>query len=161
MFDQAWFLSTVAARTAIVLIALVFGIRFLARQGLGTMNLIDVAMILLIGNAVQNAMTYGSGRLAVGLIAALVLLLLDRQVGALVVARPWLERLLTDDPAVLVTDGEMDRAAMRREEVTEEEVMAACREMGLARIDQVRLAMLEPNGEISVIPKDRQEAGNG
>jgi uncharacterized membrane protein YcaP (DUF421 family) len=161
MIDRAWLLSTVAARTAVVLIALVVGIRLIGRHRLGSMNLIDVVMILLLGNAVQNAMTYGSGFLGVGLVAALTLLLLERQLGILAAARPWAERLLTGDPAVLATDGELDPAAMRRHRVTEDEVMSAVREMGLAAIDRVRLAVLEPNGEISIIPKEEDRPANG
>jgi uncharacterized membrane protein YcaP (DUF421 family) len=161
MLDQVWILSAVAARTAIVLIALLAGIRLTGRRRLGAANLVDVVMVLLLANAVQNAMTYGSGLLSVGLVSALVLLLLEKQFGFLASARPWAERLLTGDPVPLVADGRPDREAMRRHRVTEDEVMAAARDMGLAEIEQVRLAMLEPNGEISIIPKDREKAVNG
>jgi uncharacterized membrane protein YcaP (DUF421 family) len=161
MLDRAWVLTTVAARTAIVLIALVAGIRIFGKHNLGEMNLVDVVMVLLLANAVQNAMTYGAGFLSVGLVSALVLLLLDRQLGFLAVTRPRLERLLKGGPVVLATDGHLDQAAMRREKVTEDQVIAAARDMGLADIDRVRLAVLEPNGEISIIPKEEDRPASG
>ncbi len=161
MSNQFLFLMAIAVRTAIVLVVLVFAIRLSGKRDLGGLNLLDVVMVLMIGNAVQNALTTGSGRLGVGVISVLVLLLVDRQLGTLIAGRPKLERVMIGDPTVLVVDGQLDRAAMDREEVDEEEIMAAMRETGLAEIGQVRLAMLEPNGEISIIPKEEDRPATG
>jgi uncharacterized membrane protein YcaP (DUF421 family) len=155
------FLSTVAARTALVLFALVFGIRLFGKRDVGDMNLVDALMVLLVGNAVQNALTYGSGMLGVGLVSAGTLLVLDRLLGVLFVQRPWLERKLLGEPHVIYADGQMDRRLMEREGVEDDELLEAARARGLADLERVHLAVLEPDGTISIVPKEDDHGEEG
>ncbi len=148
------FVLSAAARSAVVILALIVFMRLFGRRDVGEMNLIDMITVLLVGNAVQNAMTYGSGSLEVGLASALVLLLIDRGVGGLVNRFPRLENFMFGGPTIIYVDGVMNRAAMKREGVEQEELMTAVREMGLTSLEQVHLAVLEDNGEISIIPKE-------
>jgi uncharacterized membrane protein YcaP (DUF421 family) len=148
-------LSSVAVRTVIILFALVLGIRIFGKRDLGGMNLVDLLLVLLLGNAVQNALTYGSGELAVGIVSAGVLLVADRLMGTLFVRQPWLERTLLGGPTIVVHRGHLDRWAMRREGVTEDQVLAAVRAMGLEGLNQVRLAVLEQDGSISIVPEEK------
>ena len=103
-----WLLASIAARTFIVLVVLVVGIRLFGKRGIGELNLIDLTMVLLIGNAVQNALTHGNGHLGVGLISAATLLIMDWGIGNLIGRRPWLERRLLGDPTVLCVHGRLD-----------------------------------------------------
>jgi uncharacterized membrane protein YcaP (DUF421 family) len=120
------------------------------------MNLIDLVLVLLLGNAIQNAMTFGSGSLGVGLVSAAVLLIADRFIGILFVRRPWLERTLFGGPTLIVHDGKLDRLAMERQGVSEDEVITAAREIGIKDLAQVRLAVLEDDGSISVVPFEKE-----
>ncbi len=148
------FVLSAAARTAIVVLALILFVRVLGRRDVGAMNLVDIICILLVGNAVQNAMTYGSGSLEVGIASAMILLLLDRGIGMLINRLPKLEKAMFGDPVIICVDGTINRPAMKRLGVEDEELMAAVREQGLSDLKQVHLAVLEDNGEISIIPKD-------
>ncbi len=148
------FLAAIAIRSAIVLIALVLGIRIFGNRDVGGMNLIDVVMVLLLGNAVQNALTASSGQLWVGIVSAGVLLVIDRAMGILFVASPWLERKLSGEPVVLVAHGRLLLRNMRRAEIYEDELMAAVRDQGLPDLSRVRLAVLEDNGSISIVPEE-------
>jgi uncharacterized membrane protein YcaP (DUF421 family) len=67
---------------------------------------------------------------------------------------PVLHRALIGEPVVLVTDGKEQERCMKREGIDREELMAALREHGVASIQDVRLAVLEVDGEISVVPKE-------
>lgn len=149
-------LAAVAVRTLIILCALVLGIRIFGKRDLGGMNLLDLLLVMLIGNAVQNALTYGSGELSVGLVSAGVLLVANRLLGILFVRRPWLERTLLGGPTIIVQHGRLDRWVMRREGVSEDEVIAAARALGLRDLKQVRLAVLEEDGSISIVPKEQR-----
>jgi uncharacterized membrane protein YcaP (DUF421 family) len=149
-----WLLASIAARTFIVLVAVTVGMRMYGKRGVGELNTTDLVMILLIGNAVQNALTYGSGDLGIGLVSAGTLLALDWVMGGLVVRRPWLERRLTGEPTILCRDGQLDHRAMHRASVSEPEIYAAIREEGLVDISRVRLIVLEPDGQLSVIADD-------
>lgn len=150
-----WMLSSVAVRTAIILFVMLIGLRLIGKRGAGNMNLFDVAMVLLLGNAVQNALTYGSGSLWVGLVSAGTLLLVERLMGVLFARLPWLQRKMEGEPTVIFCDGELDRRAMKREGVEEGELLEAARSIGVKDLDGIRLAVLEPNGSISVIPKNK------
>src|SRR5579875_937927 len=112
-----FFLSTIAARTAIVVLALLAGVRLFGKRQVGGMNIYDLVLVLLLANAVQNAMTQGSGMLGVGIVSAGVLLLLDRFLGVVFVKRPTLEARLVGTPTVIIRDGQLERAHMRREGV--------------------------------------------
>lgn len=150
-------LPAVAVRTLIVLLALIVGIRFFGRRDLGGMNLVDLLLVMLLGNAVQNAMTYGSGSVWVGLVSAGALLVADRLLGILFVRQPWVERALLGGPTIIAHHGRLDTWAMRREGLSQDEVMTALRAMGLERLSQVRLAVLEQDGSISIVPEDEHK----
>ncbi len=151
------FLASIAVRTAVVLLAILVGIRIFGKREMGNMDLFDVATVLLLGNAVQNAMTIGSGHLAVGIVSAGVLLVIDRLLGILFVRSPLIEDKLVGEPVVIISGGLMDQRVMRREGVSEDEVMAAVREYGLADVRDVRLGVLEDDGTISIIPVKKDE----
>ena len=147
------FLTAIAVRTAIVLVALIVGVRIFGKRQLGGMNVYDLVLVLALANAVQNAMTRGSGQLAVGLVSSGTLLVLGRLLGLAFVRRPSLERSLVGIPTVVVQDGQLHPSNMRREGVTEAEVLAAVRGYGLADLSEVKLAVVEPDGSLSVVPK--------
>lgn len=154
-----FFLSVIAARTAIVVLALLVAVRLFGKRQVGGMNIYDLVLVLLLANAVQNAMTRGSGMLGVGIVSAGVLLLLDRFLGTVFVKRPALEARLVGTPTVIIKDGQLERAHMRREGVTEEEVLAALRGYGVSQVSEVKLAVLEADGSLSVVPTAHAPGG--
>lgn len=150
-----WILSVIAGRTIVVLVALIAGIRLFGRRDLGGMNVYDLVLVLLLANAVQNAMTEGSGLLAVGIVSSGTLLAFEILLGTLFSRRPWLEAHLIGRPTVIVENGRLDRGNMRRESVTDEELSAAMRSYGITDLRDVRLAVLEADGSLSIVPSDR------
>jgi uncharacterized membrane protein YcaP (DUF421 family) len=149
-----WYYSAIAVRTILVLVLMVIGLRLFGKRAVGGMNLVDLLLVLLLGNAVQNAITNGSGDLLVGLVAAGVLLLVDRWVGILFVRHPILESRFFGKPVILASDGKLNLLAMRHEQVSQDEVITAVHEQGLSDLSEVRLAMLEDDGSISIIPRE-------
>jgi uncharacterized membrane protein YcaP (DUF421 family) len=152
-----WYYSAIAVRTILVLAFLVIGLRLLGKRAVGGMNLVDLLLVLLLGNAVQNAVTNSSGDLLVGLVAAGVLLVADRWVGTLFVRHPILESRFFGKPVILALDGKLVQLALRHEEISEAEVLTAIHEQGLSDVSEVRLAMLEDDGSISVVPKEQED----
>jgi uncharacterized membrane protein YcaP (DUF421 family) len=142
----------IALRSAIVYLAILFGLRIFGKRQLGQMSVGDLVMILLIANAVQNAMVGPDVSLQGGLTAALVLLVMNFVVVRGLGSTPLGERLLEGGPTLLVKDGRILADGMRREGVVREEVEMAIREHGIADPSGVRAAYLEPDGTISVIP---------
>ncbi len=148
-----YFLSLIAARTAIIFIVLLILFRVLGKRQIGQMNIYDLAMIMAIANGVQNAMTNGNGNLTPGIVSSGTLIVVGAVMTRLFVKLPRLEQRMVGTPTLLVNQGQWMDSAMRREKVTQEEVLAAMRQHGVADIAEVDIAMLEIDGAISIVPK--------
>ncbi len=111
----------------------------------------DLVVILLIANAVQNAMVGPDVSVTGGLIAAGVLIGGNYFVALLKERLPWLRRVVEGTPTVLISGGHIYQEALRREGISEEELLMAIRDRGVESVDKVRLAVLEVNGDISVV----------
>jgi uncharacterized membrane protein YcaP (DUF421 family) len=148
-----YFLTTVAARTAIILLWLIVGLRMLGKRQIGQMNIYDLALVMALSNCVQNAMTHGNGNLSVGIVSASTLLGIGWIITMIFVRVPKLEERIVGSPTVLIHDGQVQKQNLRREHVTENELMTAVRLHGLGSTNEVLLSVLEVDGSISVIPR--------
>jgi uncharacterized membrane protein YcaP (DUF421 family) len=149
-------LIATAVRTGLVAAALLIGLRLTGKRQAGEGNLRDLLLALLVANAVQNAMTKGDGRLSVALVSAATLILLGWLLAAVISRRPNWEGSAMGGPTVVVADGHVLRPIARREGLSENDLMAAVRDQGLSGVADVRLAVLEMDGSISVIPRDKE-----
>jgi uncharacterized membrane protein YcaP (DUF421 family) len=154
-------LLDVIARTAIVYLAILVLLRVTGKREVGQLSMLDFVLVLLISNGVQNAMVGDNVTLAGGVAAALTLVALDRGLGLLRDRFPRVRRVVEGEPRLLVRRGTVLRRAMREESVTHAELLAALREHGLVRVEDVELAVLETTGTISVIPKSGAGGGGG
>ena len=152
-----YFSTLLAARTLLVAICLIVGFRLLGKRQIGQMNVYDLAMVMAVANGVQNAMTSGKGDLSVGIVCAGTLLLFGRVISMIFVRWTKLEHALAGMPTVMIIDGKMNLAHMKRERVTEDELMAALRMHGLCDPDEAKLAVLEVDGSLSIVPRDAAE----
>jgi uncharacterized membrane protein YcaP (DUF421 family) len=145
----------VAARTAIVYVFLVIGLRLAGRREVGQLSIFDLVVLLVIADAVQNSMVGENVTLLGGLVAATVLIVLDLLLS--IVTNRWkkIGRLLEGEPRMLVRDGVVFEKALRAERLDRDELMAALRGQGVADVADVALAVLETNGSISVIPRQQ------
>jgi uncharacterized membrane protein YcaP (DUF421 family) len=150
MGSPAW---GIAVRTIVVYVAVFAGLRLMGKRELGQMNVFDLVVILLIANAVQNAMVGPDASLQGGLLAAGVLLVINRALAEARLRGPW-GKLIEGMPTILVQDGRYLEPAMRKEEIEPEEVQEAMREHGIDSIESVKLAVLEVDGSISIVPAD-------
>ena len=150
------FLIAIAIRTLIVLLALVVGLRMLGKRQTGQFTVYDLALIMLLANAVQNAMTNGEGHLLVGVVSGGTLLGFGWIVSRAFVNQPALAQRLTGVSTLLVNDGQILRANLNRENLTLDQLYAAMRQHGIPGLSDVRMAVLEIDGSISIIPTSDQ-----
>ena len=109
--------------------------------------------MLLVANAVQPAMTGPDASLLGGFILIATLILLNLAVARLDTI-PLFHRFFTPHPAVIIQAGKYLRDVMRREGVDLEDCEMAIREHGIDAVSDVKLGVLEPDGSISIVPKD-------
>jgi len=145
-------LFAVATRTAIVAVILVVGLRLSGKRRMAQLNIYDLALVMTAGNAVQNAMTEGSGRLLAGIVSAAVLIGLSAIAALVFVRSPKLQDRIVGSPTLILNNGKMLVDRMRREGVTKEELLHAIRQHGLTDLKQVMIATLEIDGAISIVP---------
>lgn len=147
-------LLNVALRTSVVYFALLLGLRLVGARALGQVSPFDLVLLLVIANAVQNAMVGPDTSLAGGLVAAAVLIGWHTLVNRLRLANPRVNRVLAGEGVMLIHHGAILEQHCRRAGVTRDELLQALREHGVASVKDVRLAVLEPDGAISVIRND-------
>src|ERR1051325_10879288 len=153
-------LLDVALRTSIVYLALLVGLRLTGTRQLGQMSTFDLVLLLIIANAVQNAMVGPDTSLAGGLVAAGVLIAWHRVIDWWKFRSRRLSRLLAGEGVMLIHNGKILAEHCARAGITRDELLQALREHGVARLDDVMLAVLEPDGMISVVRYDDIKAGD-
>jgi uncharacterized membrane protein YcaP (DUF421 family) len=137
-------------RSVLVYVALLAALRIFGKREVGQFTLYDLVLVLLVANAVQPAMTGPDSSLSGGLVIIATLVVLNFVIGRL--DRLGLfHRLLESEPALVVRDGRYLTRNMQREGVDREELESAIREHGLESVSDVKMAVLEPDGTISIV----------
>ncbi len=144
----------IVVRCVIVYLVILVGLRLTGKREVGQMTPFDLVLVLLIANAVQNAMVGPDNSLAGGLIAAIVLFGLNWLVGRLAHRYRPLSRLLKGHATILVNRGIVQVWNLEHEGIDRDELATALREHGVTSLDDVRLAVLEIDGTISVLRND-------
>src|SRR5690242_12014514 len=100
-------LLIIAGKTTVVYVFLVLGLRLLGKRELGQMNIYDLVLIIVLANAVQNAMVGDDNTLLGGIVAAATLLVLNRALTILMLRSPRIERTLVGQPMLICNDGHL------------------------------------------------------
>lgn len=136
---------------------MVAAIRLFGKNQLSQLNAGDVVLLLLISNAVQNAMVGQDTSLQGGIIAALVLFVANFVVKRLMFSSRSFSSFMEADPVILIKDGVVDHVALRKVKITLDELDEAIREHGVETINNVKLSILEVDGNISVVSEDQKD----
>ena len=147
-------LIEIVIRTGAIYLLVLVGVRLTGKREVGQMTPFDLTLLLLLSNAVQNAMTGPDTSLLGGAAAAITLLVLNYVVAEASGANRRFRKLVQGSPALLIHDGQVVTAHMAKEHVTLDEVQRACREHGINSISEVALGVLEVDGSISLLKYD-------
>lgn len=126
----------------------------MGKRELGQITVFDLVVILLIANAVQNAMVGPDTSLIGGVLAAFVILAANWVVAKLRLRSSRLQALVEGTPTVLIEHGHLIEGNLAREGLERSEVEMVMREHGIAAASEVQLAVLERDGTISIVPTD-------
>jgi uncharacterized membrane protein YcaP (DUF421 family) len=144
----------IAVRTAVIYAVVLVGVRLSGKREVGQMTPFDLTLLLLISNAVQNAMTGPDTSLLGGVIAASTLLVLNYLIAEISGGNRRFRKFVQGQPSLLVHDGQIIAAHMAKEHVSMDELQRALREHGIASYHDVALAVLEVDGSISCLKYD-------
>jgi uncharacterized membrane protein YcaP (DUF421 family) len=154
MFPGAHVLLQVAARTAVIYIVVLAGVRLSGKREVGQMTPFDLTLLLLISNAVQNAMTGPDNSLIGGIVAAATLLVMNYFVAEVSGGNRRFRKFIEGQPSLLVHDGEPIMSHMAKEHISIDELQRAMREHGIGSLKDVALSVLEVDGSISFLKYD-------
>ncbi len=142
-------------RAAVIYLLLLVIFRIAGKRSLAQITTFDFVLLLIIGEATQQALLGNDFSITNAMLVIITLIMLD--IGFSMVQErfpnltPWLE----DMPLLLVENGNMLKKAMDQSRISEADLLHAARTLqGLERMDQVKFAVLERTGEISIIPKE-------
>jgi uncharacterized membrane protein YcaP (DUF421 family) len=138
-------------RAVVVYVAVLTMVRVSGKRAMGQLTPFDMLLIVLLGNAVQNALLGQDTSLGGGLLLAATLIALNFGVGLITSRSARAERLIEGEPVVLARDGHVFRQVLRRELVSNADFEAAMRQQGCLQLDEVKLALLETNGHITIL----------
>ena len=144
-------------RALVVYVALLVALRIFGKREVGQFTVFDLVFVLLVANALQPAMTGPDYSLTGGLVLIVALVGANFIVGQLDRV-PMIHRLFTPEPSVVIRDGKYIKPMMEREGITQDEIEMAIREHGLEGSKNVKLAVLEADGSISVVSTDSEAA---
>jgi uncharacterized membrane protein YcaP (DUF421 family) len=138
-------------RAATVFLVLVLMLRLANKRQVAQLGLPDFVALLLISNAVQNAMNGGDNSLVGGLLMAGVLVLLATGLQYLTYRSPRVERIVQGAPTLLIHKGQVIDANLRGELMSRRELHAILRKQGIDDVAEVAEAVLESDGYLSLI----------
>ena len=129
--------------------------RISGKRSLAQTTTFDFVLLLVIGEATQQALVGNDYSLTNAMLAIVTLVGLDIGLSLIKERYKRIEKVVDDMPLVIVEDGQTLRERMDKERVDEEDVLAAARlHHGLASIRQIKYAVLERNGGITIVPRD-------
>jgi uncharacterized membrane protein YcaP (DUF421 family) len=146
-------------RGTVMYFAILAAMRVLVRRHVGSMNLMDLLLVVLIADAAQNAMADEYRSITGGLVLCGTLFGWNYLLDMLAYHSEFVARLVEPAPLALIKNGRFQRRNMRQEFVTEDEIMSQLREQQIEDVRDVRLAHLEPDGALSVLHSDNKATG--
>lgn len=138
----------------VVYLFIVIAIRLFGKKELAQLSVVDLVFILLISNAVQNAMVGPDNSLTGGLVAASALFVTNFVFKYLLYRFPRFNRIVQGEPLLLIYQGKINHRNLDKAKITLSELEEAVREHGVSLVEDVDLAVLENDGNISVLSDD-------
>lgn len=138
-------------RSLIVYFFLVIMFRLLGKREVAQMTVFDLVVLLILSNVVQNAMIGPDNSVTGGLIGATTILIANWFVGRAAFGHPRFAHALEGTPTLVVHHGEFVEPNLRRESISKEELLSNLRSQGIFNLKEVRAAIMEPSGKLSVM----------
>ena len=141
-------------RPFLVYLFLLIAFRIAGKRQMGQASLFDFVIVLLISNVVQNAMIGEDNSLLGAGAGAVIVLALSAALDKFTSRSPAAQQKLEDEPTLLMHRGEILERRLKAESLSKDDLLAGLRREGVSCLQEVRYAILEANGSISVIKED-------
>jgi len=143
-------------RAAAIYAILLIAVRLSGRRTLSELTTFDFILLLVISEAVQQGLVGDNNSVTSAIITVVTLVLINVGFSFVKTRIPWVEKFLEGVPTVLVENGRPLTDRMKKARVSEDDIMVSARELqGLECMDQIKFAILEAGGRITIIPAEK------
>lgn len=152
--------SVLRAAAVYVFVLLLF--RITGKRSLSQITTFDFVLLLIVSEATQQALLGDDFSIVNAFIVIGTMIGINIALSEFKRRWNWLEKVLEDTPLVLVENGKLHRDRMEKERVDEDDILSSARKsQGLERLDQIKYAVLEREGQISIIPRSEEDPVGG
>ena len=144
---------TILIRTLIIYISLIVTMRMMGKRQIGELEITDLVTTLLISEIASLPITNPEIPILHAIIPMIILLVLEILSSVILIRLPILKNLVSARPTVIIHRGILDQSALRELRMSLDELMSEIRQQGLTDLSQVDCAILEKNGNLTVLPK--------
>lgn len=145
-------------RTLAIYLFLVVLFRLIGKRTLSELSTLDFILLLIVSEATQNALIGEDHSLVTGMVVILTLVLMDLGLSIVKSRSKLVEKVVEGTPLLLVENGKVLEGCLRQSHVTLDDILQSARlSHGLERMEQIRFAVLESSGGISVVPASAPE----
>ncbi|MFM6928972.1 MAG: DUF421 domain-containing protein [Bdellovibrio sp.] len=138
-------------RGLIVYVFLLGALRLTGRRQIGQLSPFDFVMLFILSNAVQNSMNGGDNSVTGGIVLVVTLIAAHWLISYMSFKYKGFAHFVDGKPEVLIHNGKLIHVTMRKEKITQDELDSILRQNGVSKIEEVKVALVESNGQISVI----------
>jgi uncharacterized membrane protein YcaP (DUF421 family) len=149
----------IIVRAAVMFVALYLLVRLLGRRELAQLTPFELIVLVVTGDLIQQGVTHNDFSLTGAILAVVTIAFLALVLSWATYLSPTAERLLDGPPLVIVRDGELIKANLRKDRITPTEVETEMRLAGIAHLRDVAWAVIEPRGRMSFIQRERRGGG--
>lgn len=144
----------IVARASVMFFVLYVLLRIMGKRELGQLTPFELVVMIVLGDLIQQGVTHNDFSLTGAILAIATFAFLAITMSWLTYLSPRAEKLLDGEPRVVIRNGKLLKENLRRDRMTQSEVESEMRLAGIANMDQVAWAILEPQGKISFIKND-------
>ena len=144
---------SVILRAAVAYLILLLAVRLIGRRMASMMAPFDIVVLFLFGGALMSAVLGDDHSMVAAVSAVFSIGLMHVSISALKQRLAWFGRIVDGTPVIVYEKGDWHQDRMRTLRMLESDVMAAVRQKGLMRLEQVRYAIIERDGKVSIIPE--------
>lgn len=142
-------------RAAAMYLALMVLFKIAGRRSLAELTTFDFVLLMMIGEATQQALLGDDFSVTNSIIVIVTLIAIDVGLSLLKQRSQWVSRLIDGEPTIVVENGRLLRDRLRHARLIEADIMEAARSsQGIERLEEIKFAIIERNGKISVIAKE-------
>lgn len=140
-------------RPIVVYLVLLVLFRIAGKRSMASISPFDLVLLLIIAESIQQALIGNDNSMTNAFLVVLTLVIVDIGLSLIGIRSSTFRRILEDDPVILVDHGKVLTERLNKSRVVVDDILQSAREtQGLERLDQIKYAVLEANGGISIVP---------